>query len=151
MWYDSRNSADRPYLSFSPDGAFLAITDMNAVGRNDGPRVVVYDLATNPALAFNAPDTDVAAGLYGIRILGGLQFAPDGALLAADVETGRVLKFPPLPLTPSILPSPLNNAGGSAPAADTGGSLGVPLAPGEVNSNSFGADPTEVLATEASE
>ena len=109
MWYDNRSSPDRPYLAVSPDGSLLAISDMNAVGRNDGPRVVVFDLAGEPVLAFNAPEVDFAAGLHGIRIVGGLEFAPDGSLYVVDTETGRVLKFENLPAGSSFAPAPLGD------------------------------------------
>jgi DNA-binding beta-propeller fold protein YncE len=107
MWYDNRSSPDRPYLAVSPDGTLIAISDMNAAGRNDGPRVVVYDLAGNPVLAFNAPEVDFAAGLHGIRLVAGLDFAPDGSLFVADTESSQVVKFAPLPAGGSLAPSPL--------------------------------------------
>lgn len=107
MWFDARTLPDRPYLAVSPDGAFIAVSDMTSQGRNDGPRVVVYDLSGNPVLAFNAPDTDFEAGLFGLRIVAGLAFAPDATLFALDSETGRVIKFGALPLAVSIAPVPL--------------------------------------------
>jgi predicted membrane-bound mannosyltransferase/DNA-binding beta-propeller fold protein YncE len=107
MWYDARSLPDRPYLAVSPDGAFIAVSDMNSQGRNDGPRVVVYDLSGNPVLAFNAPDLDFNAGLYGVRIVAGLAFAPDFTLYALDSETSRVIRFGALPLTVRVAPVPL--------------------------------------------
>jgi uncharacterized protein (TIGR03663 family) len=113
MWFDNRTSPDRPYLSVSPDGTLIAVSDMNASGRNDGPRVVIYDLSGNPVLALNAPEVDFAAGLHGVRIVAGVEFAPDGTLYVVDAQTGQVVKFDKLPVTSSIVPSPREGAGGA--------------------------------------
>ncbi len=129
MWYEARSDADRPYLAVSPDGRLIAVTDMNNLGRNDGPRVVVYDLAGNPVLALNAPEENFEAGQHGLRVVGGLAFAPDGSLNALDVQTGRLLRFPPLPVGGGLAPAPetsQQNAPDTAPADD---GLGEPIAP----------------------
>jgi DNA-binding beta-propeller fold protein YncE len=106
MWYDNRTASDRPYLAVSPDGRLLAVADMTAVGRNDGPRVVIFDLAGTPLLALNAPEVDILSDLYGIRNVAGLAFAPDSTLYVLDADTGRVLRFPILPVQGGIMPVP---------------------------------------------
>ncbi len=106
MWYDNPQSPDRPYMDVSPDGTILAVSDMSAEGRNDGPRVVIYDLMGTPLRALNAPEIDFAAGLHGIRVVAGIAFGQDGSLYVVDAETGRVVKFPPLGVQGSVLPSP---------------------------------------------
>lgn len=106
MWYDNQQSPDRPYLDVSPDGTLLAVSDMSADGRNDGPRIVIYDLIGTPLKALNAPDIDFAAGQHGIRVVSGIAFADDGSIYALDSETGRVVKFPSLGIRGSVLPVP---------------------------------------------
>ncbi|MBZ0309383.1 MAG: TIGR03663 family protein [Anaerolineae bacterium] len=106
MWYDNQQSPDRPYLDVSPDGTLLAVSDMSADGRNDGPRIVIYDLIGTPLKALNAPDVDFAAGQHGIRVVAGIAFAEDGTLYALDSETGRVVSFPALNIRGSVVPAP---------------------------------------------
>lgn len=106
MWYDNQQSPDRPYIAVSPDGTLIAVADMNADGRNDGPRIVIYDLAGTPLKALNSPEVDFGAGQHGIRVVSGLAFGEDGALYAVDSETGRVVKFPPLGITGTVMPVP---------------------------------------------
>ncbi|HLA45149.1 MAG TPA: NHL repeat-containing protein, partial [Aggregatilineales bacterium] len=119
MWYDpERQSPDRPYLAVSQDGTLIAVSDMNATGRNDGPRIVVYDLAGIPVYAFNAPETDFAAGLYGVRIVAGMDFGSDGSLYVLDAESSRVVKFPPIPVTSGISPVPADGGAGAGGVSD---------------------------------
>jgi len=136
MWYDSRTSPNRPYIAISPDGSLLAVSDMDAEGRNDGPRIVVYDLAGNVVLAFNAPEEDFAEGLHGIRVVAGLEFNADGELYVVDAETARVIKFPVLPVTGSLAPVPAtgDNSGGAGAGAagndlNQSNNFGNPIAP----------------------
>jgi uncharacterized protein (TIGR03663 family) len=113
LWYDSRNSPDRPYLAASTDGRFIAVSDMNGLGRNNGPRVAVFDLAGNAVLAFNG------TGENRLSNVAGLAFGPDSSLYVLDTDNGRVVKFAPLPLfsnqaAPIVPPQESDSSGGAA-------------------------------------
>ncbi len=51
MWFNNRESFNRPYLAVSPDGALIYVSDMD-----DRQRIVAYDLDGVPVLSFNQPD-----------------------------------------------------------------------------------------------
>ncbi len=127
MWYAAQEDADRPYIAVSPDGQRIAVSDMDGEGRNDGPRVVIYDLAGNVIDALNAPTAPLDAEGSNIRVVGGVAFGPGGTLYAVDVETGRLLRFP-LGTTAgaaSLISTP--DAVNEAPAEGLGQPIGPPL------------------------
>lgn len=126
MWFENRTSPHRPFIAVSADGTLLAVSDMDAEGRNDGPRIAIYDLVGTPLLSFNAPDTNIDGGEFGIRVVGGVEFGPDGSLYVVDAQSDRVLRFPPLPISGGIQPVPLAGAEQSQP------SLGEQVAPIDV-------------------
>ena len=102
MWLGTQSSAQRPYLTISPDGTMILVSDMDATDANNGPRVVAYDLSGQPVTSFNAaPGTPSY-----VDAVSGLAFAPDGRLYVVDSSRSRVVVFPPLPVTGPIPPIP---------------------------------------------
>jgi DNA-binding beta-propeller fold protein YncE len=117
MWAGTRDSLNRPFLTISPDGTLILVSDMDASDDNNGPRVVAYDLRGNPVVAFNAPlipSADGTGGPTGVEVVGGLVYGPQGQLYVADALTSRILVFPPLGVTGSLSPVPDPTYGGDA-------------------------------------
>ncbi len=98
MWFQNRQSFNRPYIDFSPDGTLLYVTDMD-----DRHRIVAYNLEGVPMLSFNQPD-DLEAGELGVRSPAGLAVDETGRIFVVDAEQDRVFVFPPPGLSGSVLP-----------------------------------------------
>jgi predicted membrane-bound mannosyltransferase/DNA-binding beta-propeller fold protein YncE/Ca2+/Na+ antiporter len=107
MWLGTTNSAQRPYLTISPDGTMILVSDMDSTDANNGPRVVAYDLSGQPVTSFNA---EPGSPSY-VQVVSGIDFAPDGRLFVVDSSSSRVVVFPPLPVNGSIPPIPNPNYG----------------------------------------
>ncbi len=99
MWYQNRQSYNRPYLTVSPDGTLVYVTDMD-----DHHRIVAYNLEGTPILAFNQPD-DLQSGVLGLRSPAGLAFDPTGRLYAVDAEQARIYVFPPSEVSGGVPPA----------------------------------------------
>ncbi len=109
MWAGTRSSAHRPYLTISPDGTLILVSDMNAADGNHGPRVVAYDIRGTAVLAFNAPlvyREENAGNPLGVEVVGGLAFGSDGQVFVADAGTSRIVVFPPLGISGRLAPVP---------------------------------------------
>ncbi|MCI0713915.1 MAG: hypothetical protein L0154_27410, partial [Chloroflexi bacterium] len=120
MWLGTQSSAQRPYLTISPDGTMILVSDMDATDANNGPRVVAYDLSGQPVTSFNA---EPGTPSY-VEVVSGLAFAPDGRLYVVDSSRSRVVVFPALPVTGPIPPVPhisygRNLTGDSEPGIDS--------------------------------
>ena len=100
MWFRNRQSFNRPYIAFSPDGTLLYVTDMD-----DRHRIVAYNLEGAPMLSFNQPD-NLEAGELGLRSPAGLAVDEAGRIYVVDAEQNKVFVFPPSEITGSVLPIP---------------------------------------------
>jgi DNA-binding beta-propeller fold protein YncE len=105
MWEGTRNISQRPYLSFSPDGTLLLVSDMDSSAGNNGPRVVAYDLSGQPVISFNAPP----GSPHYVNAVAGMAFGPDGRLFVVDSASSRIVIFPPLLVTGNLAPLPNPN------------------------------------------
>ncbi len=111
MWFNNRQSFNRPYLAVSPDGTLIYVTDMD-----DHHRIVAYALDGQPVFSFNQPD-DLEAGVLGVRSPSGLAVDATGRLYVVDSEQARVYVFPPPEVSGGVLPVPVQ---GAIPNAETG-------------------------------
>ncbi len=98
MWFQNRQSFNRPYIDFSPEGTLLYVTDMD-----DRHRIVAYNLEGTPVLSFNQPD-NLEAGELGLRSPAGLAVDETGRIFVVDAEQDRVFIFPPPGLSGDVLP-----------------------------------------------
>jgi hypothetical protein len=87
MWFQNRQSPNRPYLAVSPDGTLIYVTDMD-----DRHRIVAYNLAGQPVYSFNQPD-DLNTGLLGLRSPAGMAFGSDGRFYVVDADQAKVFVF----------------------------------------------------------
>jgi DNA-binding beta-propeller fold protein YncE/ABC-type multidrug transport system fused ATPase/permease subunit len=105
MWAGTRGNNNRPYLTISPDGTMILVSDMDNNETNNGPRVVAYDLSGQAMTAFNAPlDAAEGTGPLGVQQVAGMAFDAEGNLYVADEGAGRVVVFPPLTVSGSLQP-----------------------------------------------
>jgi predicted membrane-bound mannosyltransferase/DNA-binding beta-propeller fold protein YncE len=100
MWFNNRQSYNRPYLTVSPDGTLIYVTDMD-----DKHRIVAYNLDGQPVFSFNQPD-DLQKNILGVRSPAGLAFDQTGRLYVVDAEQGTVYIFPPSDVSGGIAPVP---------------------------------------------
>ena len=135
MWFRNRQSYNRPYLAFSPDGTLLYVVDMD-----DRHRIVAYNLAGQPAFSFNQAD-DLEAGTFGVRSPAGLAVDGDGRLYVVDAEQAKVYVFPPPDVSGSVVP--VAPAGALAPLASGAESGGAALPP-ESEAGAGDESPAEV-------
>jgi DNA-binding beta-propeller fold protein YncE len=98
MWFNNRQSYNRPYLAVSPDGTLIYVTDMD-----DKHRVVAYNLDGQPVFSFNQPD-DLQKNILGVRSPAGLAFDTVGRLYVVDADQGTVYIFPPSDVSGGIAP-----------------------------------------------
>jgi predicted membrane-bound mannosyltransferase/DNA-binding beta-propeller fold protein YncE len=98
MWFNNRQSYNRPYLAVSPDGTLIYVTDMD-----DKHRVVAYNLDGQPVFSFNQPD-DLQKNILGVRSPAGLAFDKVGRLYVVDAEQAKVFIFPPSDVSGGIAP-----------------------------------------------
>lgn len=106
MWRGTQTVVSgRPYITISPDGTLILVSDMDEQEGNNGPRVVAYDLNGNAVTSFNAPEGSLVPT---VQQVAGLTFGNDGRLYVVDAETSRVVVFPGLPAgaSGSIAPVP---------------------------------------------
>jgi len=103
MWFNNRQSYNRPYLAVSPDGTLIYVTDMD-----DRHRVVAYDLTGQPVFSFNQPD-NLEQGVLGLRNPAGLAFDALGHLYVVDADQAKVFVFPPSQISGGVLPVPQSN------------------------------------------
>ncbi len=120
MWFDNRESFNRPYLAVSPDGSLIFVSDMD-----DRQRVVAYNLDGEPVIAFNQPD-DLEAGVLGLRSPAGLATDAEGRLYVVDADQARVYVFPPLGVAGQVAPVPADGAANVPPPALDEGAAGAP-------------------------
>jgi DNA-binding beta-propeller fold protein YncE len=114
MWFNNRQSYNRPYLAVSPDGTLIYVTDMD-----DRHRIVAYDLSGQPMFSFNQPD-NLEQGLLGVRNPAGLAVDATGRLYVVDADQSKVYVFPPSEVAGSVLPVPQSDQP-SVPKSDQGG------------------------------
>jgi DNA-binding beta-propeller fold protein YncE len=105
MWRQSQQIVGRPYLTISPDGTLILVSDMNSEFENNGPRVVGYDLNGLAVISFNGlvPDPDTGQNLQ-VGEVSGLAFAPNGNFYVVDTLNKRVAIFPPLQVSGNVQP-----------------------------------------------
>ncbi len=103
MWFNNRQSYNRPYLAVSPDGTLIYVTDMD-----DRHRVVAYNLTGQPVFSFNQPD-NLEQGVLGLRTPAGLAFDALGRLYVVDADQAKVFVFPPSQISGDVLPVPQSN------------------------------------------
>jgi predicted membrane-bound mannosyltransferase/DNA-binding beta-propeller fold protein YncE len=121
MWFRNRQSFNRPYLAFSPDGTLLYVVDMD-----DRHRIVAYNLAGQPAFSFNQAD-NLETGVLGVRSPAGLAVDEAGRVYVVDADQARVYVFPPPDVSGSVLPVAPADAL-APPAPDAGGGEILPPA-----------------------
>jgi DNA-binding beta-propeller fold protein YncE len=109
MWFNNRQSYNRPYLAVSPDGTLIYVTDMD-----DKHRLVAYNLDGQPVFSFNQPD-DLQQNILGVRSPAGLAFDQAGRLHVVDAEQGTVYIFPPSDVSGGIAPVPPQSAAPVSP------------------------------------
>jgi formylglycine-generating enzyme required for sulfatase activity len=88
MWFNNRNSYNRPYLAISPDGQRVYTVDMD-----ERSRVVSYSLSGVPLLSFDQPDV-LESGTLGLRAPAGLDFDAQGRLYVVDSNQAKIFVFP---------------------------------------------------------
>ncbi len=121
LWFRNRQSYNRPYIAVSPDGTLIYAVDMD-----DRHRIVAYNLAGEPALSFNQPDS-LETGALGVRSPAGLAFDATGRLYVVDAEQAKVYVFPPPDVSGSVAPvAPAGALAPSAPDVESGGGEMLP-------------------------
>lgn len=137
MWKGSTSYNNRPYLTFSPDGTLVVVSDMDATGENNGPRVVAYDLGGQAVISFNAPPGSPAT----VDNVADLAFLPDGRLVVVDATRARMVVFPPLAVSGTIapIPHPVYGMGDNADTVDE-----APPAVDDTGANPAGINETDV-------
>lgn len=121
LWFRNRQSYNRPYIAVSPDGTLIYAVDMD-----DRHRIVAYNLAGEPVLSFNQPDS-LETGALGVRSPAGLAFDAAGRLYVVDAEQAKVYVFPPPDVSGSVVPvAPAGALAPSAPDAESGGGEVLP-------------------------
>ncbi|MBN1565659.1 MAG: hypothetical protein JXA10_17570, partial [Anaerolineae bacterium] len=99
MWFQNRQSPNRPYIAVSPDGTLIYVTDMD-----DRQRIVAYNLAGQPVYSFDQPD-DLETGLLGLRNPAGMTFGADGRFYVVDADQAQVYVFPSPEVTGNVPPA----------------------------------------------
>ncbi|MFQ3566490.1 MAG: flippase activity-associated protein Agl23 [Aggregatilineales bacterium] len=89
-WYEDQGN--RPYLAFDDARGLLY------VGDPDGGRVLVFNADGSCVGSFGQP-TDVPIAVTQFNTVSGLAVDSEGNIYVADLRAGRVLKFPPFPVT----------------------------------------------------
>jgi sugar lactone lactonase YvrE len=123
-WYGEPFS--RPYLTIDPERSLLYVADP------EGGRILVYDLNGECVGAFGRLNTEFPA-LNEFAAIGGIDVDGAGNVYVVDLTRGRLLKFPPFPLT-SVEPVGLGDA------------IGVPLDLGDEGDPALPAVTPEVSA-----
>lgn len=104
MWFRNRQSFNRPYLTVSPDGTLIYVTDMD-----DRQRVVAYNLSGVPVFSFDQPD-NLETGVLGLRSPAGMAFDDDGRLVVVDADQAKLFVFPPTEIRGGVAPVPGDGA-----------------------------------------
>ncbi len=101
MWEGTTQTSQRPYLSVSPDGTLILVSDMDASEGNNGPRVVAYDLSGQAVISFNAP----GGSPFYVDAVAGIEVGPNGNIYVADSAASRIIVFPPLTVFGNLAPN----------------------------------------------
>ncbi|HML22826.1 MAG TPA: TIGR03663 family protein [Aggregatilinea sp.] len=100
MWFSNRESSNRPYITISPDGSLVFVTDMD-----EHERIVAYDLNGQAVASFDQPD-QLDANILGLRSPAGLAFDSESRLYVVDAEQANIYIFAPFDFMGSVLPVP---------------------------------------------
>jgi uncharacterized protein (TIGR03663 family) len=105
-WYEEYGN--RPYMALDEARNLLYVTDP------DGGRVLVYSINGDCLGAFGRLNRE-NPGASEFSTIGGIDVDAEGNIYVADQNKGRLLKFPPFPVTALEMSSEADTAGESVP------------------------------------
>lgn len=136
MWFNNRESYNRPFIAFSEDRALVYVTDMD-----EHQRIVAYDLNGQPVMSFNQPDA-LEADVLGLRSPAGLAVDQYDRLHVVDAAQGLVYIFPPLDVAGGESSVPLDE-GLSVEATED---VGIIVEPSNESGSPLSTAPVDDLA-----